>query len=232
MRRGSALSRPLTTPERTSRRHAPTPLTETESTSSASINPPTVQKCLPLYNKHGKKIGSQFNGNCVWPSFWLISSLKNETSFLKGVHLDSGVRRSRSKHRKLALRKKLLMTAVDQEGHISSLGRGKESRSEQKDPNEARLGPLRATEHPRKDLHRHAPTPLTETESTSSGSINPRLCRNVYPVDLYFAFILVDLITEKRNFFFQMECTWPAVRRESFEVPEAGVEKNSPDDCG
>ncbi|GIY65624.1 hypothetical protein CDAR_551501 [Caerostris darwini] len=50
MRRGSDLSRPLTTPERSSRRHAPTPLTETES--SRSINPPTVQKCLPQSRYH------------------------------------------------------------------------------------------------------------------------------------------------------------------------------------
>ncbi|GIY65619.1 hypothetical protein CDAR_551451 [Caerostris darwini] len=90
MRRGSDLSRPLTTPERTSRRHAPTPLTETES--SRSINPPTVQNAL------GQR--------CEKESFEAPEV---------GVEKET-----------------LRMTLVDQEGHISSLGRGKKSRSEQK----------------------------------------------------------------------------------------------------
>ncbi|GIY99035.1 hypothetical protein CEXT_630221, partial [Caerostris extrusa] len=50
------------------------------------------------------------------------------------------------------------------------------SRAVKKDPNEARLGPFRASDHPRKDLpEARANFSLTETESTSSGSIHARL---------------------------------------------------------
>ncbi|GIZ02689.1 hypothetical protein CEXT_313361 [Caerostris extrusa] len=107
MRLGEALSRPLTTPERTSRRHAPTLPTETESTSSGSINPSTLQKCLPR--------------GLVFVLFLADLITENETSFPNGVHLGSG--------------------AVVKRAAVN-----------RKDPNEARLGPFQATDHPRKDL--------------------------------------------------------------------------------
>ncbi|GIY99038.1 hypothetical protein CEXT_630241 [Caerostris extrusa] len=139
MRRGSALSGPPTTPERTSRR--PTPLMETESTSSGSINHSDCAEMKSTVNSIYLFPVAIINRARKWglnsmelylAFFWLISSLKDETSFPNGVHTGSGEEESFEAPESGIEKETLLMTAVDREEHISSLGRSKESRTEQK----------------------------------------------------------------------------------------------------
>ncbi|GIY65620.1 hypothetical protein CDAR_551461 [Caerostris darwini] len=131
--------RTLTTPERTSRRQAPSPLTETESTSSRSI--------MNVYPGHDIIFGPVFFFALL---IWLLLELKEYFANRSGPRCFSNWSRGFIKRDILSERRNcekesfevseagvqketLLMTAVDQEGHISSLGSGKrKSCSEQK----------------------------------------------------------------------------------------------------
>ncbi|GIY65623.1 hypothetical protein CDAR_551491 [Caerostris darwini] len=46
-------------------------------------------------------------------------------------------------------------------------------------------------------------------------------------MNLYLAFFLFDLISEKRNFFSKWSALEQRCEKESFQVPEAGVEKKT-----